>query len=444
MYKKEKILEDMKKVAEKLDSPMSCLDYDKHGEYDSNIAYKLFGTWNNAKREAGLKVIGQLKKCEGLSEQEFLQDLQETAEKVDGTLTCKKYRENGNYSSYYSFRYFGGWKNAKKKAGLLELDKTDKELKKDMLFDLKIKAVQVEGSLSCKEYREKGKYTINKIQKIFGSWNNAKKQAGLDISNRGSNPIETSKEEIINDIKKVNEKVDGNLTLRKYRKLSDLPIRHIYNKFVSWENAKIKAEVIQSELEKYEDVIKDLRDGKSLNELEEKYGIKKPKISYIRDKYSKSKEERYKEWSEILKGRRGFYNRKELINIINNNTDLIIKLGKGKESFKYFAEWVNENTDIQLNSHGRNKTRYFLKGKDYNFDEYKKKLPEEYHKFFDKTIGEGKSPKVITASILYFINDGELTQREIANDIGCTTTSIRKTLKKYQEDLEEIRKEIES
>jgi len=55
---------------------------------------------------------------ERIDDQALLEDLRETAEKVDGDLTMNKYRKHGEHSQHTFERAFGSWNDAKEEAGL--------------------------------------------------------------------------------------------------------------------------------------------------------------------------------------------------------------------------------------------------------------------------------------------------------------------------------------
>jgi len=117
-----------------------------------------------------------------ITEKALLDDLRETAEQVDGGLTINEYNDKGNYPPQTVIRRFDGWNNAKEKADI-EVNKPISD--KQLLDDLKHVAKTVDGSLTLKEYKKHGNHSPKTFHDRFGSWNKAKKEAGLRVTEAG-------------------------------------------------------------------------------------------------------------------------------------------------------------------------------------------------------------------------------------------------------------------
>ena len=107
--------------------------------------------------------------------------------------------------------------------------------KKLMIKDLKRCDREVDGILSMAKYNELGKYHSQSIVKVFNKWNKAKEIAGLAIYNREG---KIKDDEILDDIKRVAEKLDENITKREYDKHGKFTSVTVRNHFGSWDKAK--------------------------------------------------------------------------------------------------------------------------------------------------------------------------------------------------------------
>ena len=107
--------------------------------------------------------------------------------------------------------------------------------KKLMIQDLKRCDREVDGILTMSKYNELGKYHPQTITKNFDKWNKAKEIAGLAIYNREG---KIKDDEILNDIKRVAEKLDKNITKRGYDKHGKFTSVTARNHFGSWDKAK--------------------------------------------------------------------------------------------------------------------------------------------------------------------------------------------------------------
>lgn len=77
------------------------------------------------------------------------------------------------------------------------------------------------------------------ISERFGSWNSLLKEVGLEL-NEVREYDDSEKENIKKDIKRVNDMVNENITIRKYKKLGDYSEGTIIKFFNSW-NSALKA-----------------------------------------------------------------------------------------------------------------------------------------------------------------------------------------------------------
>lgn len=116
---KEELLEDLKRATKKFDGALSQREYVDKGKYPINQFRKKFDGWNKAKKEAGLRIC---KKDNVYSDKELLEDLRRVGDKVEGRMSKLEYKKHGKYSSECMVRRFGSWKEAKVKAGVRTSD----------------------------------------------------------------------------------------------------------------------------------------------------------------------------------------------------------------------------------------------------------------------------------------------------------------------------------
>lgn len=110
----EELLDDLKKVSSELNKEsFTQSEYDKIGRYSSGTIKKRLG-WNNALEKAGLEPSTQ----KNVPDEKILEDLKKVAEQIAPLkLTSIKYNELGKYSRGIIERRFG-WNNALQKLGL--------------------------------------------------------------------------------------------------------------------------------------------------------------------------------------------------------------------------------------------------------------------------------------------------------------------------------------
>ncbi|BAF72170.1 homing endonuclease associated repeat-containing protein [Sulfurovum sp. NBC37-1] len=126
------------------------------------------------------------------SDEDLISDLKKIAKELNKTkITRKEYDTHGRYSEGTLRKRFGGWIKALEKAGLSSLK--DYEItKNDLIKELKrISNLPNVNILSRAVFNTHKKISnTSKIERCFGSWSNALKEAGLTVEssqNRYSN-----------------------------------------------------------------------------------------------------------------------------------------------------------------------------------------------------------------------------------------------------------------
>lgn len=177
MVTKEEIISDILSVAEQVDQDfLTTAIYKEHGKYAQGTLNKHFGGMSNAFVAAGLKL------CKGSSQRldkdKIISNLKKWSLSISKT-------EFVNIKDFYSYnpphnrdvltKYFGSVWDAAEAAGLIFKQSNSRE---DIISDLKLIAGD-SMYLSESKYREFGNFSLYMVSSLFGSWLNAKKEAGL-------------------------------------------------------------------------------------------------------------------------------------------------------------------------------------------------------------------------------------------------------------------------
>jgi 5-methylcytosine-specific restriction endonuclease McrA len=184
-----------------------------------------------------------------VSKQKLINALCDVNKNVDGQLSFGKYKDMKpkNYLSESTIvRHFGSWNKAKEEAGLKTSKyNNDKYSKNECLNFLESVYRKTDGRLTATKYNEnKLEHHPNAsiIAKKFNTWNDAKSELNLKIN--VMHELVHTKEDILNTLKKINEKVKGNLSCldyKIYRDDDDPSHVTITNRFGSWNKAKKSA-----------------------------------------------------------------------------------------------------------------------------------------------------------------------------------------------------------
>lgn len=261
--------------------------------------------------------------------------------------------------------------------------------KEDLKKELVKAAEKVDGKLSMKDFQKHSDVSLSPIIQAdkarWDSWNEAKKEAGLEIKEKGCKKKYTD-EELLDELRRVFYKTENYLTSQKFDEESEIYSSTISTRLGSWNEAKKKAGIRKEELkrvfDKWVEFCKEKGYGKiTTTELEDNC----PNFSYI--------------------------------------------------SINDFADW-NKERDNGLKIRGyrpnSNLSRgtIFVKTDEDNFeskmlDKYGDKIDAEFHDVFFSMIAEGLSPTSIVGAITYLTDDDFENQKEAADYANCTTVSIR-------------------
>jgi len=115
MVSNEQLLEDLREFADELGETPTASQMSEIGPWDDSTYNNHFGSWNNALKEAGLKINKQRPNV--TSKESLLDDLCEFAEKLGKAPTEREMEDNGPRTAKTYEIYFGSWNNALELAG---------------------------------------------------------------------------------------------------------------------------------------------------------------------------------------------------------------------------------------------------------------------------------------------------------------------------------------
>ncbi|OUJ19026.1 HNH family endonuclease [Methanonatronarchaeum thermophilum] len=140
-----------------------------------------FGSWNKFKKEAGIKP--QIAPQNKYTRKKLIELIQENPE-----LTRNKWVERDDLPSETPVtNKFGSWNNFRREAGL-------KPIQKNWSKEELLKLIKKHPNLTQNEWRKKEELpSVDPIYRIFGSWNNFRKEAGLKLHKKDKKHKKTQK-----------------------------------------------------------------------------------------------------------------------------------------------------------------------------------------------------------------------------------------------------------
>jgi hypothetical protein len=172
-----------------------------------------------------------------IPEEELITDLQRVAKLVDETPTTTQYSEHGEYSNDTLKRRFGSYNNAVEASGLEPNQQvTENDVvasDEELIADLRRVGELVDGTPTQKQYGTHGSHSYSTLIHRFGSWNDAIIAAGYE-PNRHDN---ASEEDLISDLRQVATDLDDIPTAHQYDEHGKYSLGLLTGEFGSYNNA---------------------------------------------------------------------------------------------------------------------------------------------------------------------------------------------------------------
>lgn len=225
-FSNKELLEDLKRVANKIDQhSVSIREYFTHGNYSPQTLKKRFGSWGNAIKRAGLEESkrawgGGLEET-AIPEKRLLEDLRRVSKLLcKQSLTLEDYSKHGKFSASAISKRWGGWNQAKRRAGL-SIGRVYNSTDDDYFINL----ANVWQKLGRQpKYQEVvaplSKLHISSYERKYGSWRKALEAFVEYMNGEGSNKIDKQAQshEIVKETrKKIDKKKENPMVIIKKR-----------------------------------------------------------------------------------------------------------------------------------------------------------------------------------------------------------------------------------
>lgn len=167
--KRQALLDDIHRVAEKIGRVPRSTDMDEHGTYVGSTYSSYFGSWSTALEQAGL---------EENREDELIETLRSLEDRLGRLPKGTDLQDLTDLSQQDYIRNFGSWDQALEAAGI------NKE--QYLIDDLRQVARDIGSTPSTPDADKLGEYSSAMYQEYFGSWDAALEAAGLASTDTGT------------------------------------------------------------------------------------------------------------------------------------------------------------------------------------------------------------------------------------------------------------------
>lgn len=246
-YKNDEIIEELKR----LDKINSTAITQSEFLSDSKISFwtikERYESLDEALKAANLKTIKE--RYNNFHKQVLLIKYKQVAKKLNRTPSSADLKKYSGFSATFYRNIFGSLSALAKEVGLEEnvAGPAKKITDKDLIEELQNFAKKLGRTPRKNETNLKNcKYSVNAYKRAFGTWNNALKAAGFQVTQG-----RTSTEEFLKEIKRVAKKISKSPSLEEFEKETTLKSFAIRSHFDSWTDAVEKAGLIPSTIPKF-------------------------------------------------------------------------------------------------------------------------------------------------------------------------------------------------
>jgi hypothetical protein len=250
MASEDQLIEDLREFAEEIGEPPTTEQMNEDGPWSDGVYFNYFNSWTDALRKADLSP-------KKISDEKLIKDLQSFVDSLGETPTKQKMNSSGPHGATTYSNRFGSWNDALREAGLKPVHCKQTATEEELISSLTEVADELGETPSVNQMREHGDWSPNTYQKIFGSWNDALREAGLELNREKSG--NATKEKLIADLQRVSKKIGKTPNYTEYDEYGEWTAGTCSRNFGSWENALAEANLKKEKVTK-EQLLEDLKE----------------------------------------------------------------------------------------------------------------------------------------------------------------------------------------
>lgn len=175
-FSKCELIRELRRLEQELDKIPSAAEMNELGEYSVPPYYRVFGSWNNALKEAGYEPTQISRRW---SKEELVTELRRVSEECGGKPSKNDLLEHGGPASETYRSKFGSWNAALKAAGFTPRTNGQHISTEDLCSALRELADELNRRPKTSDMNQKGPYSAGTYYNRFGSWEGALDEAGI-------------------------------------------------------------------------------------------------------------------------------------------------------------------------------------------------------------------------------------------------------------------------
>ncbi len=225
---KSDLLDELARLADELGRTPTSRDMAQLGEYGTATYSKTFESWNNAVQEAGLEII----RYRNIPRDALINEIRRLSDCLGRTPTAEDMTKQGVFGVNTYAHEFGGWNDALKHAGY-EPNRKLNLPKNELIKEIVRLNDQYGRPPIAKEMDRDGAYSVGRFCRAFGSWNDALKAAGFDVHIRRDIPAK----DLLSELSRLSDSLDKTPTSVEMDMFGRFAHKTYTTTFGTWNNA---------------------------------------------------------------------------------------------------------------------------------------------------------------------------------------------------------------
>lgn len=225
---------EIRRLADMVGHVPNTVDMDEEGRYAYGTYHRRFDSWDRALQAAGLSRNGHV------TDTELLAELQQLAKIAGESPTVELMDQDGKYGSRTYHDCFGSWESAKEAAGVSAY--SPREYTNEELLDGILELADKLGRTpTAKEMNTQGPFWERTYRRRFEGWNDALRQAGLQVNQ----PSLIDAEAMLQEVKRVADEFCRTPLSTEIEDEVPYCYRSFYNLFGSWSEVLARSGVLE-------------------------------------------------------------------------------------------------------------------------------------------------------------------------------------------------------
>lgn len=230
------LLRALRAFAEEIGETPTRTRMNAEGPYSSQPYYREFGGWNDALAAAGLTANHR----NGVPDEELIEELRRLDDALERVPRFEDMEAEGAFSAHTYVRRWGSWPDAKDAAGLCEETRTSRRISEEELVEALIELAQELGKAPTQEeMNDLGRFSQRPYYRVWDSWGEALRAAGLDPERDFGTP----KDELLEEMRRLADELGRTPTMEQMKELGRYSVWPYLRAFESYNEAVREADL---------------------------------------------------------------------------------------------------------------------------------------------------------------------------------------------------------